>query len=165
MKLSRLMRHLAASFWPRHHFFKSETLRMIETEISAAEKSHGGEIRFVVERHLTLGQLWHNLSARQRAVQLFSLLGVWDTAANNGVLIYVLLADRSVEFLADRGISAKVPAEEWGGLCRQVEHLFGAGDYTEGARVAIRGVAQHLGAHFPVGAPHSHELPNQAVLL
>ncbi len=90
---------------------------------------------------------------------------MWDTHHNNGVLIYVLRADRAVEIIADRGISDRVPEQEWAAICRQVEAHFRAGRYREGSLAAVDGVAQLLGRHFPAGSSGENELPNQPVLL
>src|SRR5438046_2217750 len=102
---------------------------------------------------------------RPRALQLFGQLGVWDTAHNNGVLIYVLVADRVVEIIADRGIAERIAQPEWQAVCRQMELHYRARRYGEGSIAGIEGVAALLGRHFP-GRHHSdHELPNQPVLL
>src|SRR5690242_19230005 len=93
--------------------FPESALRDIESAIAAAEESDGGEIRFAVEGELTNAALWNDLSPRARAVQVFGELGVWDTEQNNGVLLYVLLADRDVEIVADRGFAGKVSDAEW----------------------------------------------------
>ena len=90
---------------------------------------------------------------------------MWDTEANNGVLIYVLMADRALEVVADRGIAALIPAAEWQSLCDEVQEYFRRGDYETGAVTAVRGVAARLARHFPAAGPHRNELPNQPILL
>ncbi len=128
-----------------------------------------GEVRFAIETALPLAALWHGLSPRARALQVFAHLRIWDTHHNNGVLIYVLRADRAVEIVADRGISASVKTAEWEAICRDVERQFRAGRFAEGALAAVAGVAQLLGRHFPAEAGgeagSTNELPNQPVLL
>ena len=137
----------------------------IEREITAVEAGYQGEICFAVEAALGLEQLWRRTTARQRAIECFATLGVWDTAANNGVLIYVLLADRSVEIVADRGITALVGEEQWRALCASVETHYRSGEFDAGSRQAVRGIAEHLARHFPNEVAGRNELPNQPILL
>jgi uncharacterized membrane protein len=164
-KIQRLFRHLFSTAARTRVLFSPAVLAQIETAIGTAEAQHSGEIRFVVETALPLSALWHGLTPRARALQVFAHLHVWDTHANNGVLIYVLRADRAVEILADRGISARVSEAEWQAVCREVEVQYRAGRYAEGSSVAVAGVARLLGLHFPAGGSGSNELPNQPVLL
>src|SRR5690606_3104073 len=124
MRLRRIFRHLVTTHYSARHRFSPPVLEAIERTIRDAESRHVGEIRFVVESALDLPELWRELTPRQRAVQLFSLLGVWDTAQNNGVLVYVLLADRDVEILADRGIAERVPQSDWEEICHEMELQF-----------------------------------------
>jgi uncharacterized membrane protein len=165
MQLSRLFRHLATTRFSTRRRFPPPVRAAIGQAIAECEARHAGEIRFVVETAFDAAQLWHDLPPRQRALQLFGQLGVWDTAHNNGVLIYLLLADRAVEIIADRGIAARVPQSEWAAVCRQMEHHYRAGRYSEGSVVGILGVAALLGRHFPGSRPGSDELPSQPVLL
>ncbi len=137
----------------------------IEREITAVEAGYQGEICFAVEAALSLEQLWRGTTARQRAVECFAALGVWDTAANNGVLIYVLLADHSVEIVADRGIAAQVGEEQWRALCAAAEKQYQSSDFEAGSRQAVRGVAEYMVRHFPNEATGRNELPNQPILL
>jgi len=119
----------------------------------------------VVETAFDLPELWRDLPPRQRALQLFGQLGVWDTAHNNGVLIYVLMADRVVEIIADRGIAERIPQPEWQAVCRQMELHYRAGGFRKGSIAGIEGVAALLGRHFPGRHGSGQELPNQPVLL
>ena len=130
-----------------------------------AEQSHSGEIRVAIETALTVQQLRHGLTPRARALQVFAALGVWDTTDNNGVLIYVLLADRAIEIVADRAIAALVPQADWLALCQGVQGHFRSGDLTNACCEMVRGVGRELGRHFPARAGHGNELPNQPVLL
>jgi len=161
----RILRHLATPHWIAHRRFPGTVLAAIERAVRAAERDHAGEIRFAVEAHLGLAALWHGVSARQRAQQLFGELGVWDTEANNGVLIYVLLADRRVEIIADRGIGARVPTQEWLAACRLMQDQFRAGRYEEGAVAGIRAAAALIGRHFPGAHADKDELPDKPVVL
>ena len=140
-------------------------LGAIEQEIRAVEAQHAGEIRFAVESALDAPHLWRSTSPRQRALQIFAQLHVWDTAANNGVLIYVLLADRVVEIVADRGIAAHVKPQEWSAVCREMEQHFGEGRFLEGSRLGVRRIGELLARHFPGKRGGGEELPNQAVVL
>ena len=146
--------------------FTSAVLAEVERACGEAEAQHAGEIRFAVETALALPALWQGITPRARALQVFAHLRIWDTHHNNGVLIYVLRADRAVEIVADRGISAAVKTEEWQAVCHDVEAHYRVGHYAEGSLAAVTGVAQLLGRHFPApSAVHANELPNQPILL
>jgi uncharacterized membrane protein len=165
VKLMRLIRHLATTHFSTRRQFPPPVRAAIEQAIRECEARHAGEIRFVVETALDIPELWHDLAPRTRALQLFGQLGVWDTPHNNGVLVYVLMADRVVEIIADRGIAARVPPAEWAAVCRQMEHHYRAARFLEGSVVGILGVAAILGRHFPGKAPGEPQLPEQPVLL
>jgi uncharacterized membrane protein len=164
-KLARLVRHLSATRWNTRRLFTSEVCGAIEATIREVESRHAGEIRFAVETALDIPELWHALSSRTRAVQVFGHLGVWDTAQNNGVLIYVLMADRAVEIVADRGISARISQSEWDEICRHMQSLYREGRFREGSVAGIHGVGRLLARHFPASVGGADELPNQPVLL
>jgi uncharacterized membrane protein len=163
--VTRILRHAFAALRPARRRLGVADRQRIEEAVAAAEQRHAGEIRVVVEVALHAGQLWQRVGPRQRALQLFAHLGVWDTERNNGVLVYVLLADRAVEFVADRAIAARIPEGDWLSLCRDVEAACGRGELAEGCCVAVRGVAAQLERHFPRGSNSSNELPNQPILL
>jgi uncharacterized membrane protein len=165
MKFLRLLRHIATTRWSTRRHFTPQVRAAIEQATRECEERHAGEIRFVVETALDLPELWHDLPPRQRALQLFGGLGVWDTEHNNGVLIYVLMADRVVEIVADRGIAARIAPAEWQAVCRQMEHHYRASRFGEGSIVGILGVGALLGRHFPGSRGSGHELPDQPVLL
>jgi uncharacterized membrane protein len=165
VKLMRLIRHLATTHFSTRRHFPPPVRAAIEQAIRECEERHAGEIRFVVETALDIPELWHDLAPRARALQLFGQLGVWDTPHNNGVLVYVLMADRVVEIVADRGIAARVPPAEWAAVCRQMEHHYRAARFLEGSVVGILGVAAILGRHFPGKTPGEPQLPEQPVLL
>jgi len=164
-RLQRLGRHWLAQLRPARVLLPARALAQIEAEVRAAERTHSGEIRVAVETSLSFAQLWRKLGARERALQLFATLGVWDTAHNNGVLVYVLLADRAVEIVADRAIAAHIPASEWTALCAEVAERFRQGDAAAACCLAVRGVGQRLARHFPAAGGGGNELPNQPVLL
>jgi uncharacterized membrane protein len=163
--LLRLFHHLTTLAPRTRLLFSPMVLTQIEAAVAEAEKQHSGEIRFAVETSLPLPVVWRGLTPRGRALQVFAQLHVWDTHANNGVLIYVLRADRAVEIVADRGISARVSETEWQGLCAAVEEQYRARRYAEGSVAAVAGVGRILGQHFPAGGSSVNELPNQPVLL
>ena len=165
MTIRRILKHLGLSRWQVRRCFDRKTLNAIEAAVGAAERNHRGELRFVVEGLLPLRHLLHNVSARQRAVELFSQLRVWDTAENSGVLIYVQLADRRVEILADRGIAARVTQTAWDAICRDMETAFKNGDYRGGALDAIGKAGRLLSEHFPAAGAHPNELPDRPLVL
>lgn len=161
----RIFRHLFFPPWVARLRFSRRTLDAIERAVHEVEALHRGEIRFAVEASLTLPALLGGTSARHRAAQVFSLLRVWDTEENCGVLVYVLLADHDVEILADRGIRARVSQDEWQRICHLMETAFRGGDFEEGAVAGIRALGEVLARHFPAGLEHKNELPNRPTIL
>ncbi len=153
MKLRRMLRHLFSSRLRVRALFSRAVLAQIQSACAQAEVHHAGEIRFVIETALPLAALWHGLSPRARATQLFAHLHLWDTHHSNGVLIYLLWADRAVEIVADRGISKHVRREEWEAVCRVMEAHYRQGRYVDGSLAGVQGVAQLLIRHFPAGVP------------
>ena len=159
----RLLKHLLTPHWLALRAFPSWTLREIEAAIKASEALHDGELRFAVESSLPFSFL--NLKTRKRAEALFAQLGVWDTAHNSGVLIYVQLVDRRIEIVADRGISAKVAQSEWDAICRRMEDAFKADRFQAGAVTAIGEITALLARHFPPLGENPNELPDGPVVL
>jgi uncharacterized membrane protein len=165
MALARTLRHLFATRWGTHRRFTPAVLARIESAIADVERRHAGEIRFAIETAFDLPDLWYGTTPRARAVLVFGHLGVWDTAAKNGVLIYVLMADRDVEIVADRAIADRVPQAEWEAVCREMEGHFASGRFAEGSEAGIAGVARLLARHFPGAGGDRDEQPNRPVLL
>lgn len=164
--VARIYKHLSMTPWRVKRSFPPATLTAIEREIESSETLHAGEICFVVEGALHGLRLYRGQSPRERAIDVFSWLRLWDTEHRTAVLIYVLLADRAVEIVADRGVVSKVSAQEWDSVCRAMELSFRQGRYRAGTVEGIRAVTGHLSAHFPIGAPGSgRELPDRPVLL
>ena len=163
--VKRVFRHLLMTRWRVNRAFPSGSLAAIEKAIGASEKAHTGEIRFAVEGALDGMRLFRGQSARERAIELFSQLRVWDTEHNNGVLIYLLLADRSVEIVADRGVHAKVGSQGWGAICREMEGAFGLSNYKAGVCNGIEAVAGHLGRHYPGDSGRRNQLPDAPLVL
>ncbi|MFZ5877269.1 MAG: TPM domain-containing protein [Nitrospirota bacterium] len=162
---TRLVRHLVSPPWRVRTAFPSRTMRAIERAIRESESTHNGQIRFAVEAALDIGPLLRDQSARERAIDVFSFLRVWDTEHNNGVLVYLLLADRDVEIVADRGIARHVAPEEWERICRDMEAAFRAGRFEDGVLNGIRAVSRHLARHHPGIGGRPNELPDQPVVL
>ena len=165
MQAARVLRHLFATHWGTRRRFTAEVLARIEKTLRRLEDQHAGELRFAVETAFDLPELWYGVTPRQRALQVFGQLGVWDTEGNNGVLIYVLMADRDVEIIADRAVAARVPQSEWDAVCRDMEAHFRAGRFAEGSEAGIAAVGSLLGMHFPGQGGDRDEQPNQADLL
>jgi uncharacterized membrane protein len=159
----RALKHLFTPHWVVTRAFPAATLRRIERAIKDSERSHAGEIRFAIEGPLHLVHL--RATPRARARQVFAQLGVWDTAENTGVLIYVQLLDRAIEIVADRGIAARVPQSDWNAICRGMERAFKIGQYEEGALAAIAAVTQILAREFPASGANPNELPDKPAVL
>ncbi|HMM54477.1 MAG TPA: TPM domain-containing protein [Candidatus Desulfobacillus sp.] len=164
-RAARILRHLLLPQWCASRAFPPSVLRRIEQAIAASEKRHAAELCFAIEGGLALPALLRGQTARQRALEVFSLLRVWDTACNNGVLIYVQLADRQVDILADRGIAARVAQADWDALCRRFEQGCRQRRFAEGALDAIEEATALLARHFPPGGEGADELPNRPLLL
>jgi uncharacterized membrane protein len=154
----RLLRHLLALPGAVARAFPAASLSLIEKAIQESEKSHEGEIRFAVEAALHPAQLWRGVSARGRAIAVFSELGVWDTERNNGVLIYLLLADRDVEIVADRGFNGKVAADEWERVCRRMEAALRESRHADAVVAGIEALSPIIARHFPPAPGGRNEL-------
>lgn len=165
MQIGRVLRHLFTPSWVLGRTFKTEVMDAIDAAVAVSEGRHQGEIRFVVEAGLDLRDLLRDATARERAVEVFSRLRVWDTEENTGVLIYVQWLDRRVEIVADRGIARRVPQAAWDGVCRKMEAAFREGRFGEGSVEAVRAVGDLLAGPFPARADNPNELPDRPVLL
>lgn len=165
MRLRRWLRHVAMpGWWVRRHF-SGDTLRAIESAVSRAEAGHRGELRFAVEGRMPFACLRRGLAPRQRAADLFARLGMANTEEASGVLIYVQLADRQVEILADQGIHARVGDAVWQAICKNMEEAFRAGAFEAGALAGIQAVGQVLAEHFPAVGGNPDELPDAPIVL
>jgi uncharacterized membrane protein len=165
MGLARFWRHVLMSPLKARRAFPASTLDAIGREIASQEKLNRGQVCFVIEAELTSGQLWRDLSSRERAREVFATRGVWNTEENNGVLIYILLADRSVEIVADRGIDSRVGAKEWREICKTMETSFAQGRHEEGALAGVRAVFALVARHFPARGPGTNELPDRPTMM
>jgi uncharacterized membrane protein YgcG len=165
MGIRRIGRHLLEHNWRVRRIFPPQVLTAIEQTIKAGEATHSGQVRFVVEGALDGKPLFRDQPARERALDIFSHLRIWDTAHNNGVLIYLLLADRKVEIVADRGIDAKVGAAGWAEICKAMEADFRNGNFARGVIFGIEAVSRQLAAHFPRHGAGKNELPDEPVVM
>lgn len=169
MGLQRLWRHVAAPHWRTRFMFPAATLDAIEQAVGRAERAHAGEIRFAIETALPPLHVINDLAPRARALEVFAHLRVWDTEHNNGVLIYVQLADRDVEIVADRGLQERVSPVEWEGVCRLMEEHFRAGRFQAGSIAGVDAVGTLLARHYPSTDGRSvaahNQLPDRPTLL
>jgi uncharacterized membrane protein len=164
MKLKRAFKHLITSKLTLRRAFPQSTMLTIENAVRDAESRHRGQIRVVVEAALDFPWAVRNYSARDRALELFSQLRIWDTEYNSGVLVYLLMADKDVEIIADRGINMLVTAQGWEQICREMEACFRLGKFEEGVVTGINKIAHHLASFYP-HLPHDNELPDKPLVL
>jgi uncharacterized membrane protein len=165
MGIRRIARHLLEHRWRVRRIFPPDVRDRITRAIQAGEATHAGQVRFVVEGALDGRPLLASQPARERALDVFSHLRIWDTAHNNGVLIYLLLADRDVEIVADRGIDARVGRAGWDAICREMEAAFRAGEFEHGVIKGIEAVSRELARHFPPQPDQRNELPDQPIVM
>lgn len=161
----RVLKHLFAPSARR--LFPDETLARIATAIADSELHHRGEVCFAVEPSLPLRAVWAGKQARERAAEVFAQLRVWDTRANNGVLVYLLLADHRIEIVADRGFDGLVSPEQWRGVCLLIEERLKIGEPEAAVLRGVEASSALLAEHFPRGTDHvdSNELPDEPHLL
>ena len=165
MGIARIGRHLVHHRWRQRRLFPPKTLARIERAIKAGETTHSGQVRFVVEGALDGAPLFRDQPARARALDIFSQLRVWDTEHNNGVLIYLLLAEREIELVADRGLNTRVGAAQWQGMVQHMASAFAQGRFEDGLTQALAEVSVPLVQHFPAQQqPNANLLPDAPVL-
>ncbi|MEE4144912.1 MAG: TPM domain-containing protein [Halieaceae bacterium] len=162
---NRYLQNLFTTSWSLRRAFPRKLLQDIERAVEASEQRHSGELRFAIETALDVPALLQGVTPRERAIEVFAHLRTWDTAANNGVLIYLLLSEHDIEIVADRGFGDKVSAQEWQAVCDTMRSLFRDGQYREGALRGIELVTALMNRHFPSGPDDVNELPNKPVLL
>lgn len=165
MDIKRLIKHLLLPPWLTSRRFSPTVMARIEDAVKHSERLHQGELRIVVESSLDLRPLLSGQSPRERAWEVFAQTGVWDTAANSGVLLYINHADRDIEIVADRGISACVPQEQWEAICRSMELEFRGHRFEAGLLEGIRQITGLLTQHFPATGDNPDELGNRPTLL
>jgi uncharacterized membrane protein len=165
-RLRRIFRHRWLDESDTRRAIPPELSQRLGQRVAASERRHTGEIRIYVEAGLPLGYLWRDATPRERAIAMFGKLRVWDTEQNNGVLIYLLLAEHAIELVADRGLAQRVPNEEWQAIVARMGSAFREGRFEDGLTQALAEVSALLVQHFPlaVGAADSNELPDEPVL-
>lgn len=163
--MGRLLANLFAGWFRLSRWFPQPTMRRIRDAIAEGERGHAGELCLAVESRYSPWAVLGGLQPRARAEQLFSLLRVWDTRGNSGVLLYLQLAERRVEIVADRGIAARVAPELWQSLCAD----FAADIRAKPADAAVLACLGRINAllveHFPADADNPRELPDDPVVL
>jgi uncharacterized membrane protein len=164
--LQRIFRHLATDRMAVRRAFPKASLARIEAAIAEGERRHRGQVRFAVEAALPLERILRHVTPRERALEVFAQLRIWDTADNCGVLVYLLLADRDVEIVADRGIHSQVGTAAWTAICRNMEAAFRAARYGEGVDAGTAEISALLALHYPrEGRDPDNELSNRPVIL
>jgi uncharacterized membrane protein len=165
-RLQRMLRHRWLDEADTRRAIPAALAQRLAERVAASERRHTGEIRIYVEAGLPLSYLWRDAKPRERAIALFGKLRVWDTEQNNGVLIYLLLAEHAIEIVADRGLARHVPDAQWQEVVRHMSEAFRAGRYEEGLARAVDEVTGLLVRYFPAdgGGANPNELPDQPVL-
>jgi uncharacterized membrane protein YgcG len=165
MGIERIGKHLLGSRWRVRKYFPPDVMAVIERAIRAGEATHSGQVVFAVEGALDGIPLFRDQPAPARALDVFAHLRIWDTAHNNGILIYLLLADRDVEIVADRGIYARVGEAVWRTICATMEAEFKQGRFEAGAVTGIEAISRQLAEHFPKQGAGLNELPDAPVVI
>lgn len=163
--LRRLLLNLFAGWFRLSRWFPMATMQHIRDAIAQGELGHAGELCFAVEARYSFGSVLSGLQPRPRARQVFSLLRVWDTQDNSGVLIYLQLAERRVELVADRGIASRVNGDEWQAICDRFSNDIQAGPADAAVLACVASINALLTAHFPASADNLRELPDDPVVL
>ena len=163
--LSRLFAHLRTTSAAGRRSFPPKTLKAIEKTIAAGEARHRAEVRLIVEPALGMQAVLSNMPARERARELFAHYRVWDTEENCGVLVYINLADRQVEIVADRGVGKAVAAKEWHAICRMMTQGFAQGAFHDSVITALTQLNALLEKHYPNNGPARNQLPDRPVIL
>ena len=161
----RLLQHVVTDHTSVNRAFRASALARIEQAIAQGERTHRGQVCFAVEGALPPLRVLRRVTPRERALEIFGLLRVWDTEENAGVLVYLLLADRDVEIVADRGIDRCVGAAAWEAICRRMEAAFGESRYAEGVAQGIEEISALLARHFPRAGEGTNELSDKPVVL
>ncbi len=165
VNFSRLFKHLFATSRQTKKHFPVSALQQIEARIAKSEVGHSGQIRVVIETTLSPYAIWHQQSSRERSIEVFSLQKIWDTENNNGVLIYLLMADHAFEIIADRGVHQKVGDEFWNNVCKRMEIHLKNGDFHAGVLEGIEEIDQILRKFYPATIITPNELSDKPVLI
>ena len=166
-KLGRLWRHRFTDEADVRRILPDEVMDRLTRRVAASEGRHTGQVRICVEAGLPTSYLWRHAPARERAVMLFGKLRVWDTEQNNGVLIYLLIAEHAIEIVADRGIDRHVDSYDWAAMTKRMGAAFREGRFEDGVTQALEEVSALLVTYFPRDGsePASNELPDAPVVL
>jgi uncharacterized membrane protein len=165
MNLSRFLKHAFSTRFLVKKYFSKEAMEKITDAIAASEKNHDAEIVFAIEPGISPIAALRGYSARSRAIDVFSELRVWDTEANNGVMIYLLLADHDIEIIADRGVNRIAGDTYWEEICQNMEKSFREGKFVEGVLEGIQTITKLLEKHYPKSEGNPNELPNKPVII
>ncbi|MDQ0611006.1 TPM domain-containing protein [Variovorax sp. W1I1] len=166
-KLGRIWRHRWTDEAAVRRVLPADVMQRLAARVAASERRHSGEVRICVEAGLPMSYLWRHAPPRERAVTLFGKLRVWDTEHNNGVLIYLLLAEHAIEIVADRGIDSRVDDAEWAAMAQRMGAAFREGRFEDGLTQALEEMSALLVAHFPLAEDEAdtNELPDEPVVL
>jgi uncharacterized membrane protein len=165
MDWKRLLRHMFTDHQSVRRALPPSAMQAIAKTIGEEERRHGGQLRVAIEASLPLADVVHGVGSRERALGWFGRLGVWDTEHNAGVLIYLLLADRRVELVADRGIHSKVGAAAWEAICGEMQQEFAREQFERGVVIGVRAISDLLAEHFPPSGDERNDLPDRPVVL
>lgn len=164
-RLKRLWRHRWVSEREALRVFDAAAFERIESAITEGERLHRAEIRFAVEPELDIYRIWASMTPRERALQVFSEQGVWDTEDNTGILIYLLWADHAVEIVADRAADRVLPAARWQEICAELTRACREGWHVDGVVAAVAALNQAMQAALPAAAGNQDELSNRSIVL
>jgi len=172
-KLIRICRHQWLDSSDTRRAIPDDMAERLSRRIAASEARHTGEVRLCVEAALPASVLWNESPARplavivrERAVEWFGQLGVWDTELNNGVLIYLLLAEHAIEFVADRALARQVGTDQWQAIVDRLGSRLRGGAFEDGLTQALEEVSALLVEHFPASdalTDRENELPDCVV--
>ena len=163
--LRRLMLNLFGGWFRLSRWFPTATMRAIRDAITEGERRHAGELCLAIEARYSFWSVLAGQQTRQRAERVFSLLRVWDTQDNSGVLLYLQLAERRVELVADRGIAARVDAAQWQAICGVFARDMHEGEAAQAVMACLGRINALLIEHFPAAQDNSRELPDEPVVL
>jgi uncharacterized membrane protein len=161
----QLWRNLFSAWFKLPQWFPESRMRALRDGIAIGERSHAGELCFAVEARYSPMAVLTGITARRRAEQVFSALRIWDTQDNSGVLVYLQLAERRIEIVADRGIAARVPLAQWDALCRHFAKAAGEQTPDVAIEACLAEINALLAMHFPAQTDNPKELPDEPVIL
>ncbi|TGK00164.1 hypothetical protein EHQ53_04960 [Leptospira langatensis] len=146
-------------------YFSSKDLKEIKSAVTDSEKSHRGEIRIAIETKLSLYQVLFGKTAKERSVEMFSFLRVWDTEENTGILVYLLLSEKKILILADRGIYKKIGQDRLNEISHKIGTGLKSGKAKEAIVEGIRELSSDLKKHFPAKGKNPNELPDEPFIV